>query len=47
MRTLRSGKYARVTAAEGADPRPYTLPEMFGIRTDLASLSAVGRFHNG
>jgi hypothetical protein len=47
MRTLRSGKYARVTAAKGEGLGPYTLPEMFGISTDPAFLSAAGRFHNG
>ena len=36
-----------VTAAKGGDLRPYTLPEMFGISTDPACLSAAGRFHNG
>jgi hypothetical protein len=33
--------------SKGAVMRPDTLPEMFGISTYLARLSAVGRFHNG
>jgi hypothetical protein len=40
-------EYARSHGGGGRSLCPYTLPEMFGISTDPACLSAAGRFHNG
>jgi hypothetical protein len=41
------GNTPGATVARGGGLCPYTLPEMFGISTDPARLSAAGRFHNG